>query len=126
MGESPEASGMAFVVVEGGAKITGDSAIVVTLCCVSCGAKVSKGTRRSGCDAVPKMSPGSRSRWPVRRIVCRLEATKCSKGPWPSWKVAISTMSWPVSAGDPSSRTRFTGTSCGSVVRDMPGPSYTR
>ena len=67
---------MAFVTVEGGAKVTGDSATVVTSCCVSCGANVSKGTRRNGCDAVPKMSPYSRSRCPVRGIICRPEATK--------------------------------------------------
>ena len=75
---------MAFAAVEGCAKVTVDSDIVVTLCCVSCGSKISKGTRRSGCDAVPKMSSGSRSQRPVRGIVCRPEATKCSKGPWPS------------------------------------------
>ena len=62
---------MAFAAVEGGAKETVDSAIVVTSCSVSCGSEISKGTRRSGCDAVPKMSPGSRSRRPVRGIVCR-------------------------------------------------------
>ena len=83
---------MTFVAVEGGARVTGDSAIVVTSCCVSCGAKVAKGTRKSWCDAVPKMSPGSRSRCPVRGIVCRPEATKCSKGSWPLWVVAISTI----------------------------------
>ena len=75
---------MAFAAVEGGAKVMVDSAIVVTSCCVSCGSKISKGTRRSGCDAVPELSPGSRSRRPVRGIVCLPEATKCSKGSWPS------------------------------------------
>ena len=57
VGRSPEASGVAFMTVEGGAKVTGDSAIVVTPYCVSCGAKVSKGTRRSVCYSVPNMSP---------------------------------------------------------------------
>ena len=83
---------MTFVAVEGGAKVTGDSALVVTSCCVSCGAKVSKGTRRSGSDPVPKISSGSRSRCPARGIVCRPEVTKCSKGSWPSRVVAISTI----------------------------------
>ena len=87
-----EASGVAFAAVDGGAKGTVDSAIVVTSCSESCGSKISKVTRRSGCDVVPKMSSGSRSRRPVRRIVCRPEATKCSKGPWPSWVVAVFTM----------------------------------
>ena len=75
---------MAFTAVEGGAKVTVDSAIVVTSCCVSCGSEVSKGTRKRGCHAVSKMSSGSRSRRPVKEIVCRPEATKCSKGPWSS------------------------------------------
>ena len=74
---------MVFAAVEGGVNVTVGSVIVVTSCCVSCGSKISKGTRRSGCDAVPKMSPGSRSRRPVRGIVCRPEATKRSMGPWP-------------------------------------------
>ena len=51
---------MTLVAVEEDAKGTSDSATVVTTCCTSCGAKASKGTRRSGGDAVPKMSPGSR------------------------------------------------------------------
>ena len=87
---------------------------------MSCGSKISKGTRRSGCDSVPKMFPGSRSRRPVRGIVCRPEATKCSKEPWPSRDVVVSTMYWPISAGDPSRRTRFTGTGYGAAVRVMP------
>ena len=52
--------------------------------------RASKGTRRSGAEAVPRMSPGSRSQYPVRGIVCRLEATKYSEGYWPSWVVIIS------------------------------------
>ena len=52
--------------------------------CASCDVKASKGTRRSGADAVPKMSPGSRSRYPERGIICRLEPTKCSEGYWRS------------------------------------------
>ena len=59
-----------------------DSATGVTLIGASCCAKVPSGTRRSGADAVPKMSPGSRSLYPVRGIDCLLEPTKCSEGSW--------------------------------------------
>ena len=52
--------------------------------CASCGVKDSKGTRRSGADAVPKMSPGSRSRYPKRGVICQPEPTKCSEGYWRS------------------------------------------
>ena len=61
-----------------------DSAAGITSICASCCAKTSKATRRSGADAVPKMSPGSRCLYPVRGIVCRLEPTQCSEGSWPS------------------------------------------
>ena len=61
-----------------------DSATGVTSICALCCAKASKGTRKSGAVAVPKMSPGSRSLYPVRGIVCRPEPTKCSEGSWPS------------------------------------------
>ena len=77
-------SGMALMAREGGADGMGDSATEVTSFCASCDAKASKGTRKSGADAVPKMSPGSRSRYPVSGIVCRPEPTKCSEGSWPS------------------------------------------
>ena len=69
-----------------------DSATRVTSICASCCAKSSKGTRRSGTDAVPKMSLGSRSLYPVRGIVCRPEPTKCSEGSWSSRAVIISTI----------------------------------
>ena len=52
----------------------------------------SKVTRRREAEAVLRMSPGSRSRYPVRGIVCRPEVTKCSEGYWLSWVVAISTI----------------------------------
>ena len=55
-----------------------DSATAVTSCGLSCCARASKGTRRSGADA------SSRSRYPVRGVVCRPETTKCSEGSWPS------------------------------------------
>ena len=44
------------------------------------GVKVFKGTRRSGDEAVPKTSSGSRSWHPVRGINCRPEETKRSEG----------------------------------------------
>ena len=59
-----------------------DSATGVTLIGASCCAKASSGTRRSGADAVPKMSPGSRSLYPVRGIVGLPKPTKCSEGSW--------------------------------------------
>ena len=58
----------------------GNSEIAVTSCGSSCCARASKGTRRSGADAVPRMSPGSRSRYPVRGIVYLPETTKCFEG----------------------------------------------
>ena len=59
-----------------------DSAPGVTLIGASYCAKASRVTHRSGADAVPKMSSGSRSLYPVRGIVCLPEPTKCSKGSW--------------------------------------------
>ena len=61
---------------EEGVKGLSDSATAVTSCGSSCCARASKSTRRSGADAVPRMSSGSRSRYPVRGIVCRPETTK--------------------------------------------------
>ena len=40
--------------------------------------RASKGTRRSGDEAVPRTSPGSRSWYPVKGINCRPEETNCS------------------------------------------------
>ena len=73
-----------MVVREGAADGMGDTTTRVTSLCASCGANVSKGTRRSSADAVPKMSPHSRSLYPERGIICRLEPTKCAEGYWPS------------------------------------------
>ena len=42
--------------------------------------RASKGTRRSGDEAVPRKSPGSRSWYPVKGINCRPEATNRSEG----------------------------------------------
>ena len=69
---------------EGAADGMGDITTRVTSVCASCGTNSSKGTCTSGADAVPTMSPGSRSRYPESGIVCRLEPTKCSEGYWPS------------------------------------------
>ena len=59
-----------------------DSATGIALIGVSYCANTSRGMRRSGADAVPKISPGSRSLYPVRGIVCLPEPTKCSEGSW--------------------------------------------
>ena len=78
---SPEISGVTLVAGGENAKETSDSATGATSCCTPCGAKASKGTSRSGADAVPKMSSGSRFRYLVREIVCRPETTKCPRDP---------------------------------------------
>ena len=44
------------------------------------GVRVVKGTRRSGDEAVPKTSSGSRSWYPVKGINCRPEETKRPEG----------------------------------------------
>ena len=49
---------MVFAAVEEVVNVTVGSVLAVTSCCVSCCSKISKGTRRSGCDAVPRMYPG--------------------------------------------------------------------
>ena len=67
---------MTSVARGGDAEGKGDSATGVTSFCTCCGAKASKGTRKSDADA----EPGSRSQHPVRGIVCRPEPTKCSEG----------------------------------------------
>ena len=69
-----------------------DSATGVTLIGASYCAKASRGTRRSGAHTVPKISPGSRSLYPVRGIVCIPEPTKCFEGSWWSWVVIIFTL----------------------------------
>ena len=71
---------MTLVASKRGADGKSDSATGVSSICSLCCTKASKGTRRSGADAVPKMSLGSRSLYPVRGIVCRPEPTKCSEG----------------------------------------------
>ena len=83
-GGSSKGSGVTFVASERDVNGKSDSATGVTSIYTSCCAKASKGTRKSGDNAVPKMSPGSRSLYPVRGIVCRPEPTKCSEGSWPS------------------------------------------
>ena len=52
---------MTLVASERDVDVKSDSATGVTSICTSCCAKASKGTRRSGAGAVPKISPGSRS-----------------------------------------------------------------
>ena len=88
---SSEVFGATLEAGEEGVKGLSDSATAVTSWCSLCCARASKGTCRSGAYAVPRISPGSRPRHPVRGIVCRPETTKCSEGSWPSWVVIIST-----------------------------------
>ena len=63
-----------------GAGVMGDSATVVTSFEASKEPRASKRTRRIGDDAVPKMSPFSRSWHPIRGIDCRPEKMNCSSG----------------------------------------------
>ena len=78
-GCSSNVSGGALMAREGATDGMGDTTTSVTSLCKSCGTNASKGTCTSGADAVPKMLPGSRSRYPERGIICRLEPTKCSE-----------------------------------------------
>ena len=54
--------------------------------------RTSRGTRRSGDEAVPRKSPGSRSWYPVNGINCRPEETKRSKGFESAFTGSMSTM----------------------------------
>ena len=76
--------GVALMARQGDADGMGDSATGMTSFCASSVAKASKGTQRNGAVAVPKVSPGSRSQYPVKGIVCRPDTTKCSARSWPS------------------------------------------
>ena len=60
----------------GGVGVRRDSATRATSSLPSCGFRASKGTRRSGNQAFPKISPGSRSWYSVKGVVCRPEETK--------------------------------------------------
>ena len=77
-------SGESSAVVRAGAVceagVVGDSVRAETSAGTLWGVRVSKGTRRSGDEAVPKMSPGSRSWYPVKGISCRPEETNRSEG----------------------------------------------
>ena len=64
----------------GEAGVGGDSASDQRLAGGAEGVRIFKGTRRSGDEAVPKTSPGSRSWYPVKGINCRPEETKCFEG----------------------------------------------
>ena len=58
----------------------GDSARAETAAGTSWGVRVSKVTQRSGDEALPRTSPGSRSWFPVKGINYRPEETNRSKG----------------------------------------------
>ena len=89
----------------------------------SCGVRASKGTRGSDDDAVPEISSGSRSLYPVMGVVCQPEKTGQLEGFGPSSAGIVSTMSRPVRAGDPSRRTKFPGASCGEQLKSHPSVS---
>ena len=59
--------------------MVGDSVRAETSAGALWGVRASKGTRRSGDEAVPRMSPGSRSWYPVKGINYRPEETNHSE-----------------------------------------------
>ena len=59
--------------IERSAGVIDDSVTGVASSWASCGVKASKGTRGSDDDAVPEISSGSRSLYPVMRVVCQPE-----------------------------------------------------
>ena len=75
------ASGESDVIWGGGTGCgeRGDSARAETSARASWRDRTSRGTRRSGDEAVPRTSPGSRSWYPIKGINCRPEETKRSK-----------------------------------------------
>ena len=76
-GESDVTLGGGTGCADGG---VGDSATAETSARTSWRDRASKETRRSGDEAVPRISPGSRSWHPVKGTNCRPEETKRSKG----------------------------------------------
>ena len=77
-------SGESGVVVREGAVceagVVGDPARAETSAGTLWGVRASKETRRSGDEAVPRTSPGSRSWYPVKGINYRPEETNRSEG----------------------------------------------
>ena len=75
-------SGESDVMLGGGTGCggVGDSARAETSARALWSDRASKETRRSGDEAVPRISLGSRSWYPVKGIDCRPEETKRSKG----------------------------------------------
>ena len=75
-------SGESSAVVREGAVceagVVGDTARAETSAGTLWGARASKGTRRSGDEAVPRTLPGSKSWYPVKGINCRPEETNRS------------------------------------------------
>ena len=88
------ASGESDVIWGGGTGCggVGDSARAETSARASWRDRTSRGTRRSGDEAVPRTSPGSRSWYPVKGINCRPEETKRSKGLESAFTASMSTM----------------------------------
>ena len=66
------------------AGVIDDSVTEVESTWASCGVRASKGTRGSDDDAVPEISSGSRSLYPVLGVVCQPEKTGQLEGFGPS------------------------------------------
>ena len=60
--------------------VVGDSVRAETSAGTLWGVRASKRTRRSGDETVPRMSPGSKSWYPVKGIRCQPEETNRSEG----------------------------------------------
>ena len=71
----------------------------------SCGVGASKGTRGGDADAVPEISSGSRSLYPVMGVVCQPEKWSNSRG------------------SGRRKRTKFPGASCGEQSKLHPSVS---
>ena len=72
--------------------VVGDSARAKTSAGTSWRVRASKGTRRSGDDAVAGTSPGASSWYPVKGIDCQPDETKRSEGFESSWTGSKLTM----------------------------------
>ena len=88
-----------------------------------CGVGASKGTQGSDDDAVPEISSGSRSLYPVMGVIFQPEKTEQLEGFGPLEAGIVSTTSRPVRAGDPSRRTKFPGASCDEQLKSHPSVS---
>ena len=79
----------------------------------SCGVRASKGAGGGDDDAVPEICRGFNVFVSRQGILCQPEKIKQLEKFGPSQAGIVSTMLRPLRAGDPSSRTKFPGASCG-------------